>query len=422
MERRQQGPLSGLVVVDLTRALAGPYCTMLLADLGASVIKVEPLTGDRLRRQGPFAPDDELRDFGGYVQSVNRNKEGIAVDLFSPAGIEVVRRLAANADVIVENFRRGVMEEMGLSYESLSAANPKLVYGAVSGFGDPRTGVSPYAERPAYDVLVQAMAGIMQITGHKDGPPTKVGPGVGDIFPGTLLAVGLLAAVIEAQRTGVGRFVDVAMYDAMLSLAERTVYQYSYTDQVPGRDGNDHPLYAPVGIYRAADGWVSISATTERQWAALCTAMGRPELINDPDLSSAAARGRQKERLRTLIEEWTLKHPKQAIAERLADELPAGPVNNIADIVSDPHVAARHMVIDLDHPGSSRRVQVAGEPIKVLGYDTSAARRAPLLGEDTRAVLSRYFAPDELEALFRDGIVAGPREHSRSEQAGAGAR
>src|SRR5437764_3932873 len=230
-------PLHGLRVVDLTRMLAGPYCTMLLADLGADVVKVEPPGGDGTRSTGPFAEDDELRAYGGYFQSVNRNKRSIAVDLKQEAGREVVARLAAAADVLVENFRPGVMERLGLGYESLAEANPRLVYAAVRGFGDPRTGDSPYRDWPAFDVTAQAFGGFMGITGPMPGQPQKAGPGIGDIFPATLAAPGVLAAVHHRRETGRGQFVDVAMYDGVLALCERIVYQHSYAGAVPSQQG-----------------------------------------------------------------------------------------------------------------------------------------------------------------------------------------
>ncbi|WP_063044347.1 CaiB/BaiF CoA transferase family protein [Nocardia pseudovaccinii] len=387
------GPLSGLVVVDLTRALAGPYCTMLLADLGADVIKVEAPAGDSARHHGPFPDDDTEHHYGGYFQSVNRNKRSVVVDFRSPQGIAAVRRLARDADVLVENFRAGVMDRMGLSYESLAEDNPRLVYGALRGFGDPRTsaGPSPYAERPAFDVVAQAMGGIMGITGPP-GTPTKVGPGIGDIFPATLMAVGILAAVTECQRTGRGRFVDVAMYDAIVSLCERTVYQYSYSGVVATGEGNDHPLLCPFGLYRAADGWVTIAAPRERQWQALCTAVGKPHLADDPLFASNNARVVVRDEVRVLIESWTSARTMSEIVQALADDVPCGPVNSAAGIYADPHVHLRNMLIELEHPGSTRTVTVAGQPIKFGGAPTPRARRAPLLGEHTAELLDLHEA------------------------------
>ena len=378
------GPLAGVTVVDMTRALAGPYCTMLLADLGADVIKIEPPAGDHTRVLGPYAPDDETHEYGGYFQSVNRNKRSVVADLRSDAGVATVRRLAARADALVENFRAGVMDAMGLSYETLSAANPKLVYGALRGFGDPRTGASPYVDRPAFDVVAQAMGGIMAITGEP-GHPTKIGPGVGDIFPAALTAVGVLSGVIEARSTGRGRFVDVSMYDAVVSLCERAIYQHAYAGDDPAGEGNDHPLLCPFGLYRAADGWVTIAAPRDHQWAALATAMGRAELGDDPKYATNAARVAAREDVRAAIEAWTLPRTRAEITEAIADRVPCGPVNTASSIYADPHARIRNMLVELDQPGSARPVTVAGQPIKFTG-PSEPFRRAPLLGEHTAEV------------------------------------
>jgi crotonobetainyl-CoA:carnitine CoA-transferase CaiB-like acyl-CoA transferase len=380
--------LSGVTVVDLTRVLAGPYCTMLLADLGADVIKVEPPEGDVARTSGPFREDDELRSYGGYFQSTNRNKRSIAVDLRTPDGANLLRRLASTADVLVENFRPGVMDKLGLSYESLSELNPKLVYGAIRGFGDPRTGDNPYLDRPAFDVVAQAMGGLMSINGHADGPPTKVGPGIGDLFPAALTAVGVLAAVIEARTTGQGRFVDVSMYDSVVSLCERIVHQYSFTGRVPGRDGNDHPLLAPFGVFRARDGWVAIGAPLDKQWAQLCNFMGRPELAADPDYATNAARVIHRDEVRAVVEGWTITRTRSGIVSELGDTVPVGPVNAADDLARDPYLALRGMLVDLEQPGSAESVTVAGQAIKVLGFTEEPFTRAPLLGEHTDEVIA----------------------------------
>lgn len=379
------GPLAGLLVVDLTRALAGPYCTMLLADLGADVIKVEPPAGDNSRRTGPFPDDDTEHSYGGYFQSVNRNKRGVVVDFRTKEGISAVRELAGRADVLVENFRAGVLDRMGLSYESLSEANPRLVYAALRGFGDPRTGASPHQHRPAFDVVAQAMGGLIGITGPP-GEPTKVGPGVGDIFPASLLAVGILAALNERQHTGRGRFVDVAMYDAVISLCERMVYQYSYTGLVAGGGGNDHPLLCPFGMYRTADGWVTIAAPRDGQWQALCAAIGRPELADDPRYATNEMRVRSREDVRVLVEEWTTAHATDDVVAAIAADVPCGPVNTADRIFADPHTTIRDMLVEVEQPGSARPVTVAGQPIKFAGR-RAVFRRAPLLGEHTDEIL-----------------------------------
>jgi crotonobetainyl-CoA:carnitine CoA-transferase CaiB-like acyl-CoA transferase len=395
--RAPEGPLTGITVVDMTRALAGPYCTMLLADLGADVIKIEPPeTGDHTRLNGPYAADDERKLYGGYFQSVNRNKRSVVVDLRSTEGIATVRRIAAGADAVVENFRAGVMDAMGLSYETLAAENPKLVYGALRGFGDPRSGASPYVNRPAFDVVAQAMGGIMAITGPP-GHPTKIGPGVGDIFPAALTAVGVLAAIIEARDTGRGRFVDVSMYDAVVSLCERMVYQHSYQGVVPDGEGNDHPLLCPFGLYEAADGWVTIAAPRDRQWQDLCAAIGKPSLATDPRFATNPARVAARDDVRTELEEWTRAHTRAEITDAIADRVPCGPVNSADAIFADPHARARDMLVELEQPGSRHPVTVAGQPIKFGGTPSREFVRAPLLGEHTDEVIDAL-APESRTA------------------------
>lgn len=344
-----EGPLNGVVVVDLTRALAGPYCTMLLADMGADVIKVEPPAGDPARQQGPFLADDELHAYGGYFQSVNRNKRSVMVDMRTPEGVDRVRNLIQRADIVVENFKAGVMEEIGLSYETLAAQNPSLVYGCLRGFGDPRTGASPYQDRPAFDVVAQAMGGIMRITGEPD-EPTKVGPGVGDIFPAALMAAGLLAGVVEARRTGTGRLVDVAMYDAIVSLCERTAYLYSYTGVTQHGVGSDHPLLCPFGVYRAEKGWVTIAAPHDRHWSAFCHITGRPELASNDRYATNNARVARRDEVRGIVEEWTSQRTPRQIVELLGTDVPCGAVHDAADIAADPHIAARRMLPQVEHP------------------------------------------------------------------------
>lgn len=375
------GPLQGVRVIDLTHALAGPYATMLFTDLGADVIKVEPATGDVTRNLGPNLPDDTVCAFGGYFQSVNRGKRSIVLDLKSTEGADLLRELVKDADVLIENFSLDVMDRLGLSYESLQETNPRLVYGSLRGYGDPRLGKSPYAAWPAMDISIQAQAGAMGITGLEDGTPVKIGPGIGDIFPGTLLAVGILAAVIHARETGRGQLVDVAMYDAILSLSERIVYQHSYTGAVPKPAGNGHPFWSPFDVFEAKDGWIAIAAPTPPRWRALCGAMGRPELAEDARYDSPANRSARRFEVQAIVEEWTSARTRAEIVDALGGIVPVGPVNTVADIVDDPHVAAREMIVDVEQPGAGRDVAIAGSPIKLSETPSAVKGRAPLLDE-----------------------------------------
>lgn len=401
-----EGALAGIKILDLTMVLAGPYSTMLLADHGADVVKIEPLTGDMTRRIAPFPEDDVERAYGGYFQSINRNKRSIALDLKSPAGKAVFLRLAEDADVVVENYRVGVMERLELDYERLAAINPRLVYAALRGFGDPRTGSSPYAPWPAYDVVAQAMGGIIGITGPGPGEPVKIGPGVGDIVPALYLSFGILAAVHHAQRTGRGQFLDVAMYDAILSLCERIVYQHSYTGAVPGPEGNHHPLLSPFGIFPAADGWVAIGCPEDGFWVHLCAAMDRPDLARDPDFETSSARVAHRGRVVALVAAWSQGLSKAEIGAAIGGRVPFGPVNTAPDIFADPHIAARSMLAPLPHPGSQKTVVVADTPVKMSATPGGARLRSPRLSEHADVILARAgYGPEEIAALKSDGVV-----------------
>jgi crotonobetainyl-CoA:carnitine CoA-transferase CaiB-like acyl-CoA transferase len=385
------GPLSGLRVVDLSTMLAGPYATMLLADLGADVVKVEPPGGDGTRRAGPFRPDDGRVGLAGYFQSVNRGKRGVVLDLKAPSDVERFVELVRRADVLVENYSAGVMDRLGLSYERLATENPRLVYAALRGFGDPRTGASPYTQWPAFDIVAQAMGGFLGITGTADGVPVKSGPGVGDIFPAALLAFGVLAAVHHARRTGEGQFLDVAMYDAMVSLCERMVYQYSYTGEVPRPQGNGHPLLCPFDIFPTADGWVSVAAPHDGHWRILADTIGGPPLATDTRYRTNVDRVRHADEVRALVGDWLSTRTTAEVVEVLGGRVPIGPVNDIATIAADPHVAARGMLVELEQPGSDRPITVAGQPVKFTRTPTDVGRRAPTLGEhDVDAVLAEW--------------------------------
>ncbi len=387
MERPQFGALSDLRVIDLTQMLAGPYATMMLADHGAEVIKVEPPTGDMTRNGGPFREDDSLRVLGGYFQSIDRNKRSICLDLKSEPGRKALLTLVRDADAVVENFRPGVMDRLGIGYEVLSEVNPRLVYGALSGFGDRRTGESPFGTWPAFDVVAQAMGGIMAITGPDPHTPTKIGPGVGDIVPGMMLAFGVLAAVHEARRSGTGQFVDVSMVDAVLALCERAVWQRSVAGAIPGPEGNHHPFLCPFGMFPAADGFVTVAAQQDGFFRILCDAIGSPELTSDPRY--ATYEGRSANRI-ALIEDLGAqlrKFTKAELTDRLGGKIPFGPVLDIGEIEQNPHFAAREMLAEVEQPGSANPIRVAGVPVKMTRTPGRVARRAPLLGEDTRAYL-----------------------------------
>lgn len=381
------GPLHRTRILDLTRALAGPYCTMLLADLGADVVKIESPEGDLTRAASPLP---EGAPFGGYFQSVNRNKRSVVLDLKEPNGRDTLLRLVPHADAVVENFRAGVMDRLGLSYETLRELNPALVYASVRGFGDPRGGESPYADWPAFDVTAQAWGGFMGITGTADGTPQQAGPGVGDIFPGTLLALGVVSALLHARETGEGQYVDVAMYDGVLAMCERIVPVYSYTGEVPGPQGNAHPQFCPFGIFPASDGYVSIAAPTNNHWRALCQIIGRDDLGLDDRYKNVVVRIQHRDEVIALLSEWTRERTKRQIVEALGGTVPVGPVNSVEDIVADPHTAARSMLAEVEQPGTDHPVLVPNSPIKLTRTPAGVRHRAPLLGEHTEEVLREW--------------------------------
>jgi len=374
------GPLDGVRVVDLTAMLAGPYSTMLLADLGAHVVKVEPAHGD-MTRTGPSRDGDGPDALPGYFMSVNRGKRSVVLDLKADLDRAKFLDLVRNADIVVENFSSGVMDRLGLGYEVLSAENPRLVYAAIRGFGDVRTGDSPYREWPAFDVVAQAMGGFLGITGTPDGTPIKSGPGIGDLFPATLLAVGMLSALHHAQKTGQGQFVDVAMYDAVLSMCERIVYQHSYSGLVPTQQGNTHPMLCPFGVFRTADGWVSLAAApSDRHWTLLAEAIGRPDMATDERYATNNARVRHSSDVLTVLDEWLLARTTAEVLEAVGGKVPVGPVNSVVDIFADPHVRAREMLVEVDQPGGDP-VTIAGQPIKLTRTPSRVHGRGPLLGE-----------------------------------------
>ena len=401
------GALDGVRIVDLTQMLAGPYCTMLLADQGAEVIKVEPLDGDHTRIIGPYHADDRLKAFGGYFASVNRNKKSIAIDLKTEAGRDLVLKLCYNADAVVENYRGGVMDRLGLSYETLHARNPRLVYATIRGFGDVRTGKSPYSDFPAYDVISQAMGGIMAITGPDKDTPMKVGPGVGDIVPAITCAFGIVSAILRAYKTGRGQFVDVGMVDAILAVCERIMHQHSYAQTLPHPEGNHHPLLCPFGMFPAKDGFVTIAAHADAHFPILCRLIHRPEFATDPRFITVQDRRANQDVLIATVSDFTRQRTKQELLKHFGGKVPFSPVYNVRDIVADPHFKARDMLPWVPHPGLDHEVQIAGVAVKMTETPGKVRHRAPLLGEHTDEYLMTIgLGTGEIARLRADKIVA----------------
>ncbi len=398
------GPLQDLRILDLTQALAGPFCTMLLADLGADVIKIEPPRGDMTRGMPPWPENREGCDYGGYFASINRNKRSIVLNLRREADRDVLFRLVDTADAVVENSSVGVMDRLGVGYEALRARNPRIVYGAIRGFGDPRTGESPYASWPAFDIVAQCMGGIVGITGPPGSAGFPAGASVGDLFPGTLAALGVVSAVHQARRSGEGQFLDVAMYDAVLSLCENLIYNYSYGGRFLEPKGSGHPALCPFDVFETSDGAVAIAAPTANHWSILCAVIDRVDLIDDPHTADNLARVAHRDEVIAIITAWTLKRTKAEVVAELGGRVPVGPVNTAADIFSDPHVRARGMLADVALPGGGTTVQLAAPALKFAATPARVYRRPPLLDEHRAEILAEAGLSAETTATDK-GIV-----------------
>ncbi|MEQ8483499.1 MAG: CoA transferase [Pseudomonadales bacterium] len=396
------GPLQDIVVIDCTMALAGPFGAAILADLGADVIKVEPPDGDITRGTPPhpvdFATPASGRaagcDYGGYFASINRNKRSIRLDLKADADRELFLQLCDRADAVLENTRAGVMDRLGCGYDVIAARNPRIVYAAVRGFGDPRTGESPYVDWPAFDIVAQCMGGLAHITGSGDGAGYPAGASVGDLYPGTLMALGVVSAVHKARASGRGQFVDVAMYDAVAFLCETVVANYGYDRVSLGPRGSGHPNLCPFDIYPTTDGGVAIAAVNAKHWQALCEAMARADLISDERTSDVRRRVANRHLVNGVIEAWTRARTKQQVVSTLGGQVPCGPVNTAADLFADPHLQARGMIREVALPGDNAPVRLAGPPIKFTTTPTDIYRRAPMLDEHRAEILAQFGLDD----------------------------
>jgi CoA:oxalate CoA-transferase len=396
------GPLAGLLVVDLTWYLAGPYATMVLADLGAEVLKIEqPRGGDPVRGNGPYWNADQR--YSSYFMSVNRGKQSLVLDLKQERGRDLLRDLAARADVLVENFLPGAMERLGLDYAALAERNPRLVYASCSGFG--QTG--PYARRPALDVIIQAMAGTMSITGDADGEPMRAGMSVGDLSGALFTTIGILAALQERERSGCGQRVDVALLDAQVALLENAFARYFATGEVPERQGTSHPLITPFQSFATADGYLVVAASPQAHWRGLCDVLERPDLKDDPRFAERADRTRHRAALIALLAPIFRGRTTAEWVERLvAAGVPCGPVNAIDTVADDPHLAARGMFVDLDVPGLGT-AHTVNSPLHLDRTPVAPAGPPPALGADTDRALAAHLGLDAatLAALRAHGII-----------------
>jgi crotonobetainyl-CoA:carnitine CoA-transferase CaiB-like acyl-CoA transferase len=399
------GPLSGTRIIDLSTVLAGPYCTMILADLGADVIKVEPPDGDATRGWGPPWVGDLERGTrtAAYFLAVNRNKRAVRLDLKSAEGVEVLRRLLTDADVLVENFRPGSLARLGFDDSALRSLNPALVHLAISGYG--RTG--PAADRPGYDFVIQAAGGLMSITGDADedgGRPTKVGVAISDVVTGLYAAIGILAALIG--RVDTGQRVDVSLLGSTLAILVNQAQNRFVTGRSPGRRGNAHPNIVPYETFTTADGELAVAVGSERQWPRFCEALGLPSLAGDPRFATNGDRVEHRAALRPIIAERLTSRPTAEWAAAFdAAEVPNGAIADVGHAFDSPEAVALGMSVDIEHPALGPLRQV-GIPI-VFEATPGAIRSAPpLLGEHTDEVLAEAgYGPSEIEALRADGVI-----------------
>jgi formyl-CoA transferase/CoA:oxalate CoA-transferase len=373
-------PLEDLFVVDLTRALAGPYCTVMLGDLGARVVKIEtPDGGDDTRGWGPPFINGE----SSYFLGINRNKESVTVNLKHPDGQEIFRRLVRRADVLVENFRAGTMERFGFGFDAVHALNPRLVYASVSGFGQD----GPYRDRAAYDLILQGMGGLMGTTGEEGGPPVKVGVAITDIAAGMFAAYGVLAALRVRDRTGRGQFVDVSMLDSQVAWMTYQAGYYFATGQNPGRLGSAHPSLVPYQAFRTADGYVNVAIGSEGLWARFVTAMAVPQLSADARFATNPERVKHRAALIGLLEPVFAGKTTKAWTDLFERSgIPAGPIYLMSDLFTDPQVRHRQMVVDMDHPRAGR-IKQTGVPVKLSETPGRLKSPPPLLGQHTDALL-----------------------------------
>ena len=388
MSDASRGPFAGLLVLDLTRVLAGPYCALMLAELGARVIKIEPPErGDDARHIGPFVPTKDGGQKSGYFMSINRGKDSIALDLKTPADRRIFETLLERADILVENYRGGTMEKLGYGWEDLKSRYPRLVYAAVSGFGHS----GPYAARPAYDMVVQAMGGLMSLTGHPGSPPTRVGSSVGDLAAGLFATIGIATALFDRTKSGRGMKVDVAMLDCQVALLENAIARYVATGETPGPLGNRHPSIAPFACFAAKDKYLAIAAGNDALFAKVAQVLGREELARDPRFASNGRRVRHVDELTVEMEKALKQRPaREWLALLEADGVPCAPLNNVADVMVDPQVLARNMIVSADDPDvGTWRMQ--GNPVKLSAYSDPQTRRpAPDLDGQRAAILKEF--------------------------------
>lgn len=388
-----RGPLSGITVLDLTQFLSGPFCTMIMADLGADILKIE--RPDRPRASGPYLHSERIYDL-----SVNRSKKSMTLNLKSDAGKDIFKKLLISSDVVIENFKPGTMERMGLGYEELKKIKPNLIYAAISGFG--YTG--PYKNRGALDMVIQGMSGLMSLTGEPNGRPTRCGTSASDIFSGIYMFGAVASALYEREKTGKGQFIDVAMLDSTFSCLENAVINTCIFNKNPERVGNSHPTSVPFQTFQTSDGEIIITCSRDSAFYSLCRAMGRPDMIQDERFAKAEARRLNKELLEDEITRFTSTRTLDECEETLNQfGVPNGRINTLTMICKDPQIAARDMIVKVEHPVAGT-YQMAGSPLKFSSLTEAHYEPAPTLGQHTREILSERLnmTDTEIEALLKE--------------------
>ena len=403
------GALEGIRVLDLSRVLAGPWCGQIFADLGAEVIKVErPKTGDDTRMWGPpWMKNDNGEDTreAAYYQSANRNKMSIAIDMATPEGQELVRALATESDVLIENYKAGSLKKYGLDYETLKEINPRLVYCSITGFG--QTG--PRAPEPGYDFIIQGMGGLMSVTGEKDdlpgGGPQKVGVAFADLTTGLYSTIAIQAALLNRHITGLGQHVDKALLDVQVALLANQGMNYLASGKVPGRYGNAHANIVPYQVFKAADQDFIIACGNDKQFVALSQAIGLPDLPNDPRFTTNALRIQHRQEIGDLLSKHFRSNQAKYWVEAIhAVKVPVGLINNLEQAFQEPQVQARNMLIEMQHPLKDK-LQVIGSPIKLSRTPVQYKKAPPMLGEHTDEILSRIVDTEELQRLKKNGVI-----------------
>lgn len=396
----RNGALAGLTVIDLTRVLAGPYCSMMLADMGANVIKVEmPGKGDDSRAHYP-----QVKGESAYFMNLNRNKKSITLNLKSEDGKEILRQLVKKADIILENYRPGVMDKLSLGYEDLKKINPGIIYGCVSGFGH----FGPYSQRPGYDIIGQAMGGLMSTTGWPGGEPTRSGTALSDVMGGFGLTIGVLSAYINKQRTGIGQKVDVSLVDSVVSSLEIINMIYLVTGRIPDRIGNRYEAAYPYDTFKVKDGSIVIACGNDKLFKLLTDLMGKPELQEDPRFYTNVKRVENHAELKPIMEDWLKDYDMETATQMILDcGCPAGPIYNIKQVTEDPHIAgARKMFVEIEHPVAGK-MKITGNQIKLSETPVEFRTPAPLLGQHTDEILRDFlgYSEEECQRIKDSGAV-----------------